>query len=325
MKKIFSLIMALVLCVGIGSFISRSNAIGITSPSARADENNPTARSVQYGDITIHTECYNYSPKAREAVVYLHGLGGNSKNAEFLYHESNSYMTISFDLLNHGNTGKMQLSNWDTLLESINVVMSSYGIKKAYLVGHSFGAEAAMMFTQKYPDRVKKVVLVDRAHFNSKELDQFNMTRSLFEILEYNPKSGLTFEEFSGYLDLTYNNNITNTYNLRKKVLLLGSDPKHYFGDPDGGMPSLDQLIAMFKLSPDQFGMPAEVAAMLPDVTQENLKDYSSFILQKMDDFASANRLFSVIKTPFKHTMVWDENSKDVVRTHILKFLKNKD
>ena len=232
--------------------------IGLIPANALAQTTD--GRYVQFGDTEIYTRVYNYKPKANEAVLFLHGLGGSHAHAEFLFHPDNPYMTITLDLLNHGQSGNSAEISWDILLGSIKAVIDGYGLKKVNLVGHSFGADMAMIFAQAYPKLVKEVVLIDRAYYNFSDLAQYGFTRQLVQLLEYNPMSGLTFYEFNQYLELAYSTDITQTWELKKTVLLVSADPSVYL--------TLPGFIAMLKMYPEQFGLTPELVSDLPDISE---------------------------------------------------------
>ena len=253
MKKVFTYIVAMML---IFSF-------AITPCKA---EGAVKQKYVDYKGVKIYTESYNYSPKAKEAVIFLHGLGGSYAHGKFLYDQSNPYMTITMDYLDHGNSGHVPTMSWDEHLKSIKAVLDAYGIKKAHLVGHSFGADTAMMFAKKYPERVKDVVLLDRAYYNFKDYEKFNLTENVLTTLEYDPQSGLSHDEFLQYMDMSWNNDITKTWDLNRDVLLLGGSAKNFLADPETGFPSLAGIIAMIKQNPSEFGIDPEAAKLLPEI-----------------------------------------------------------
>ena len=314
MKKIISIILVLIIGVlGAKTLISESKG---DNKGGETVEN-----YVAYKGVNLYTKTYNYSDKTKEAIIYLHGLGGNSQSGEFLNNPSNPYMTITMDILNHGKSGKIDSITWDNHLDSIKAVLDYYKIKKAYIVGHSFGADTAMMFQEKYPKISKRVILLDRAHYNFKDLEKFNMDRKLFEVLEYNPSTGLTFDDFSKFMDLSYNNDIEKTYDTKNKTLFIGSAPKHYFGDPEAKVPSLPQLVTMIKSNPEALGLTKEAVKDLKDVSEGDLKKYSEFILEKMDNLSAVNKNIKVIKTPYKHTMVTDPEAKEEVLKYIIDFI----
>lgn len=281
---------------------------------------------VDYKGVQVYTKAYNYSPDAKEAIIFLHGLGGDNTHAKFLYNESNPYMTISLDYLDHGLSGHVPAVTWDNHLGSIKAVLDAYGIKKAHVVGHSFGADTAMMFAKKYPEYVQDVVLLDRAYFNFKEYEEFNITKNLMGTLEYDPKSGLSQKEFSQYLNMLWYNNITKTWDIDKDVLLLGGNGKNFSGDPSTDTPSLATIIAMIKASPLDFEMDPKVVAKFPDITEDNVTNLVNFLLRKVKEFPSVNKRFSSIQTDYAHgDMVRKLDAMNAMRDYVLKYLASEN
>lgn len=313
MKKIIMSMFAMIL------------AFGLMTVPCKAAESSIKEKYVDYNGVKVYTEVYNYSPKAKEAIIFLHGLGGNHSHADFLYDQSNPYMTISLDYLDHGKSGHVSSITWDNHLGAIKAVLDAYGIKKAHVIGHSFGADTAMMFAEKYPDKVKDVVLLDRAHFNFKDYEQFNFTKNLMATLEYEPEAGLSHDEFSQYINILWDNDITKTWNVKKKVLLLGGSGKNFSGDPATGTPSISAVMTMIKQNPSNFGIDPKVAEIFPDITEKNASDLFNYLKTKINEFPNENKRFKSIQTDFAHgDMVREPKAKDAMRKYVLQYLKNK-
>ncbi|WP_333859529.1 alpha/beta fold hydrolase [Clostridium sp.] len=281
---------------------------------------------ITYKKVKIYTEVYNYSPEKKEAIIFLHGMGGNHSHGEFLYNENNPYMTITLDYLDHGKSSHIPLVSWKTQLNSIKKVLDCYGIKKVHLVGHSFGADTAMMFAKKYPDRVKDIVLLDRAYYNFKDLEQFNMTKNLNSVLEYDPQSDLSKEEEMQYINLCWDNDITKTWNINKNVLLIAADTKNFTGDSSTDTPSLAGIISMIKENPEEFGVDPSDAGLLPDMTKDDVLNIVNLLNTKSNNFAHVNNKFSVVHTSYTHgEMVRDKNAMTEMRSYIINYLENKN
>jgi pimeloyl-ACP methyl ester carboxylesterase len=279
---------------------------------------------VNYKGVKIYTEAYNYSPKAKEVVIFLHGLGGNHSHAEFLYNQSNPYTVISLDYLDHGKSGHLPSITFNNHLGSIKAVFDEYGIKKAHVVGHSFGADTAMMFAKKYPEKVNDVVLLDRAHFNFKDYEQFNITKNLIANLEYEPEAGLSCDEFSQYINILWNNDITKTWKTSIDVLLIGGNGKNFVGDSSTGTPSIAAVITMIKQNPSNFGIDPKIAETLPDITEKNASDLVNYLKTKISKFPNVNKKFSSIQTDFAHgDMVRDPKAKEAMRNYVIKYLSS--
>lgn len=297
--------------------------VGFTTISCRA-EGGIRQKYVNYKGVKIYTEVYNYHSNSNEAIVFLHGLGGSHVHGEFLYNKSNPYMTITLDYLDHGNSGHVPSMSWNTQLNSIKAVLDSYGIKKVHLVGHSFGADTAMMFAEKYPNRVKDVVLLDRAYYNFKDLEKFNVTEDTMNILEYESESGLSYDEFLQYMDMSWNNDITKTWDIHKNVLLLAGNCKNFTGDPSTGTPSLAGVISMIKQNPLEFGIDPDKAKLLPNITEDNVLDLVNLLKEKSSEFGDVNKKFSVIQTGYAHgDMVRDADAMNAMRNYVIEYLKN--
>lgn len=279
---------------------------------------------VDYQGVKIYTEAYKYCLDVKEAIIFLHGIGASHTHGEFLYDASNPYMTITLDYLDHGNSGHIPVIGWEKQLESIKVVLEAYSIEEAHVVGHSFGADVAMMFSKKYPNMVKDIVLLDRAYFKYKDYEEFNVTKTVMNILEYVPKSALSFEEFLQFLNISWDNEIAETWNIKKDVLLLAANGKNFTGNSLTKTPSLSNFIAMIKECPSRFGMDVKDACSLPDITEKNVSDLVDFLQEKIYKFNHVNKRFSVIQTSFTHSdMIRNPDAKNSMRSYVLRYITN--
>lgn len=291
----------------------------LTSTSVYAAETKE--KYVEYKNYSIYTQCYNYDSKEKKAILFIHGLGDDNSAAEFLNDSKNPYMTISYDNFSHGKTSMVTSEeiNWDNQLGAINAIIDAYDLKKVYLVGHSIGADISMMYSKKYPNKVEKIVLLDRAYYNYSDLEELNFTRDLTKIVGYDPQLEMGRDVFSKYIDMLYDNDIANTWDLKKKVLLVAANPDEL--KPDGVNPSIVDMVNAVKQCPEDFNVTPEDAEKLPDISIENINDISDLLKTQADKFINLNHRFTVIKTTFVHNMQWDPTSKDTVREYVLNFL----
>lgn len=287
----------------------------LTSTSVYAAETRE--KIVEYKNYSIYTQCYNYQSKENTAIIFIHGLGDNCLAGEFLNDPENKYMTISYDNFSHGKTSMVTSDeiNWDNQLGIINAIIKEYNLKKVYLVGHSIGADIAMMYSKKYPNLVKKIVLLDRAFYNYSDLEKYNYTRDLVKILGYDPQLEMGRDVFSKYLDILYDNDITRTWDIKKKVLLVAADPNVLDS-------SIVDMVNAVKDNPESVKITPEEAAKLPDISVEDINDISEVLRKQVDEFVNINHRFSAIKTTFHHNMQLDDTSKDTVRDYVLNFIK---
>jgi pimeloyl-ACP methyl ester carboxylesterase len=100
-----------------------------------------------------------------ETVVLLHGLSGSSRwwsrNAPGM---AERYRVLMPDLVGFGHspvTGR--LPSPDETAELLATWLSRLGVEATHLVGHSMGGQIAVHFAVRYPDRLRRLVLVDPA------------------------------------------------------------------------------------------------------------------------------------------------------------------
>ncbi len=117
---------------------------------------------------------------------------------------SKKYQTVSLDLLGFGNSPKPKINYTLTEhLDSINLTLNSLNINQPFiLVGHSMGGLLALEFTKKYPQKVKKLILVSTPIFLSARQAQENISKhsSLHKSLLYGPSARLACFIFCKYL-----------------------------------------------------------------------------------------------------------------------------
>jgi len=97
-------------------------------------------------------------------MVMLHGLTGNLavwhlKMVPMLREE---YRITTYDLRGHGRSD-MPSTGYTTgdMAEDLRGIMDALEIERAYLVGHSMGADISLHFALRYPHRVEKMVLIE--------------------------------------------------------------------------------------------------------------------------------------------------------------------
>lgn len=98
-------------------------------------------------------------------VVILHGLLGSKRNW-FGFGKSLSDLGFNVWLVDQRNHGESEWNDKHTyfdLAEDIKKFFEAHGIKNSYLIGHSMGGKAAMVFDKVYQGHVSKLIVVDIA------------------------------------------------------------------------------------------------------------------------------------------------------------------
>ena len=102
-----------------------------------------------------------------DAIVFLHGLGGNQTQWALVAPElAKSHRVLGVDLPGFGGTRRLRgRLTYDRLADEVFGLMDRRGVRRAYLVGHSFGGAVATHMALRAPERLRGLVLVSPAGF----------------------------------------------------------------------------------------------------------------------------------------------------------------
>ena len=97
-------------------------------------------------------------------LVMLHGLNGNLAvwHLELAPRLRSEYRITTYDLRGHGRS-EMPPAGYTTedMAKDLRGLLDALQIPTAHLVGHSMGADIALHFALLYPDRVRRMVLIE--------------------------------------------------------------------------------------------------------------------------------------------------------------------
>lgn len=97
-----------------------------------------------------------------QAFVILHGLFGYSDNWQTHAKKiADYYRVILVDQRNHGHSAWSEDFSYELMAEDLKELCNQLGLKKMILMGHSMGGKTAMVFAQKYPELIDKLIIVD--------------------------------------------------------------------------------------------------------------------------------------------------------------------
>ena len=95
-------------------------------------------------------------------LVILHGLFGTSDNWQTHAKKLGEYYrVILVDQRNHGHSPWSEDFTYEHLADDLERLILHLGIDQFTLIGHSMGGKTAMYYSQKYPTRLEKMVIVD--------------------------------------------------------------------------------------------------------------------------------------------------------------------
>lgn len=141
---------------------------------AISNANAQRADSLRLKDITLHY--HEYGSTSKEPLLLLTGGPGNSYEQleDMAKTLQNDYRVILPEQRGTGKSIPIPLDSTTITVEKVTVdlslLLSGLNIKKATVIGHSWGGMLAMSLAAHFPDQIKKLILVSPGpHDNVKE------------------------------------------------------------------------------------------------------------------------------------------------------------
>lgn len=97
-----------------------------------------------------------------QPLIILHGLFGSSDNWQTIGKKLSEKFTVYLvDLRNHGHSPHTDEFSYGSMCNDLHQLIVNENLTDIILCGHSMGAKVAMMYTQQFPERISKLVVVD--------------------------------------------------------------------------------------------------------------------------------------------------------------------
>ena len=127
----------------------------------------PVDSTLKTGFLTTENFLLHYLHKGSgPPLVLLHG--GGTWLYSFRYNISplaKNFSVYAFDVPGHGYSKSLKairkIYNFETVCRALLEFMNRMGLEKIHLAGHSWGGGWAVYFTDRFPNRVDKLVLID--------------------------------------------------------------------------------------------------------------------------------------------------------------------
>ncbi len=95
-------------------------------------------------------------------LIILHGLFGMLDNWQTVARAlENNFTVYLIDQRNHGKSPHIATHTYPEMAADLASFFSQHSISSAYVTGHSMGGKTAMQFALDYPEKVKKIIVVD--------------------------------------------------------------------------------------------------------------------------------------------------------------------
>lgn len=157
-----------------------------------------------------HIACKAWGDKKNEAALVFHGILDNAGSFDrIMDYLPNCFYYICVDLPGHGKSShfpeKLPLHSLDQLL--VYKILTQFFKRERYIIiGHSYGGQLGLLFSQIYPDNVSKLVMFDTIYLFPKPArylatdmrDMHSTYFSTMEKMEKNTAPTYTYEEAVG-------------------------------------------------------------------------------------------------------------------------------
>lgn len=111
--------------------------------------------------LRLHERAYG-TPGGR-GVVALHGVKGHCGRWRLLAEQLPDFRLHALDLRGHGRSGWSPPWTLEQHVADVLTTMDHLGLRRADLIGHSFGGAVSVHLARHAPDRVGRIVLLDPA------------------------------------------------------------------------------------------------------------------------------------------------------------------
>jgi len=142
------------------------------------------------------------------AVLLIHStVAGNKQWRKLIEYLSPHYRILAPNLFGYGSTIKWNKKRAQTLSDQVDLLRSFFEQNESIsIVGHSFGGSVAMMAAKEYPEKIKKLVLIEPNPFylleHHSDRDSYQEALNLRNIIKTNASKetwGYAAEQFADY------------------------------------------------------------------------------------------------------------------------------
>jgi len=113
-------------------------------------------------NLILNTDSFGANENGAVDLVILHGLFGSGDNWRANARQLSGDRRIHLmDLRNHGDSPHDDSMTYPQMADDVIATCDQLQLERVNLLGHSMGGKVAMQIAQQYPDRLKKLVIVD--------------------------------------------------------------------------------------------------------------------------------------------------------------------
>jgi esterase len=107
---------------------------------------------------------YHQSQGTGRPLIILHGLFGSSDNWRGVAKQlATQAQVIRVDLRNHGQSPHSDEMSYDLMADDVAELMADLNLQQVDVIGHSIGGKVAMALAARYPEKLRRLLVVDMA------------------------------------------------------------------------------------------------------------------------------------------------------------------
>lgn len=152
--------------------------------------------------MQYHSSSINYTDEGTgNIVVLLHGyLETHEIWGDFAKDLAQTFRVINIDIPGHGKSGKLSdIHTVEILAEAIDYLLTTLGIEKSFIIGHSMGGYSALAYLEKFPLKVSGLCLFHSTPFADTEEKKLNRSHDIELLLQ-------------GKKDVVFNNHVLKSF-----------------------------------------------------------------------------------------------------------------
>lgn len=116
--------------------------------------------TLERSDVSLHYESVGEGP----LILLSHGFGATAQMWQPQFASlSERYQTLAWDLRGHGQSGSPEdpaQYSLEACIEDLGALLDAAGEERAVIGGHSLGGYLSLAFADRYPERVRALLLV---------------------------------------------------------------------------------------------------------------------------------------------------------------------
>ncbi|MHA1148439.1 MAG: alpha/beta fold hydrolase [Promethearchaeota archaeon] len=96
----------------------------------------------------------------KNALIFIHGSGGNSNTWKNQFKLNVDYNLIAFDLPSHAKSDEFSELSLELYVNSLNALVDSLSLEKIILCGHSLGTAVAQSYYFRSPEKIQALIFI---------------------------------------------------------------------------------------------------------------------------------------------------------------------